>query len=359
MAPHLFSPLELRSVVLRNRVAVSPMCQYSSVDGAADDWHLVHLGARAAGGAALVLTEAAAVEARGRISPADLGIWDDRHVEPLRRITTFVESQGAVPGIQLAHAGRKASTAAPWEGNGTVLPESGGWTVVGASPIPFAPGSPVPDPLDGGGLRDVIESFAAAARRAVVAGFRVVEIHAAHGYLLHSFLSPLSNRRDDAYGGDLAGRCRLLLEVVEAVRGAWPEELPVLVRISATDWLPGGWDLEQSVELARLLRGLGVDLVDCSSGGLAPGAKIPAEPGYQVRFAERIRQEVGIATGAVGLITEPGQADAIVREGRADLVLLARQLLREPSWPLRAACELGRDDAALWPRQYLRARPSD
>lgn len=356
MAIHLFSPLALRSVTLRNRIAVSPMCQYSSVAGEASDWHLVHLGARAAGGAGLVLTEAAAVEARGRISPADLGIWDDRHVEPLRRVTEFVASQGAVPGIQLAHAGRKASTAPPWEGGGPVAPGDGGWSVVGPSPLPFAPGSPVPEPLDASGLRQVVEAFAAAAGRALAAGFRVAEVHAAHGYLLHSFLSPLSNRRDDAYGGSFEGRSRLLLEVVEAVRHAWPEELPLLVRISATDWLPDGWDLQQSVALARRLAPLGVDLVDCSSGGLAPGAEIPLAPGYQVPFAERIRRESGIATGAVGLITEPDQADAIVREGRADLVLLARQLLREPSWPLRAAHELGRDPAGMWPRQYLRAR---
>jgi 2,4-dienoyl-CoA reductase-like NADH-dependent reductase (Old Yellow Enzyme family) len=354
--PHLFSPLALRSVSLRNRVAVSPMCQYSSVEGLANDWHLVHLGARAAGGAGLVLTEATAVEARGRISPADLGIWNDSQVDPLRRVTAFIASQGAVPGIQLAHAGRKASTAPPWQGGGTVGLEAGGWTVVGPSPLPFAPGSPVPEPLDAAGLRRVVAAFADAARRALAAGFRVVEVHAAHGYLLHSFLSPISNHRRDAYGGNFEGRTRLLLETVEAVRAAWPEELPLLVRISATDWLPGGWDVEQSVELARGLRELGVDLVDCSSGGLAPGSKIPLAPGYQVPFAERIRREAGIATGAVGMITEPAQADAIIRDGRADVVLLARQLLREPSWPLRAAHELGQDAADLWPRQYLRAR---
>ncbi len=357
MATHLFSPLELRSVTLRNRIAVSSMCQYSSVDGLADDWHLVHLGARAAGGAALVMTEAAAVEPRGRISPADLGIWDDRHVEALRRVTAFISAQGAVPGIQLAHAGRKASTAPPREGGGPVDAVGGGWTVVGPSPVPFAPGSPVPEPLDAAGLHEVVAAFVAAARRALVAGFQVVEIHAAHGYLLHQFLSPLANRRDDAYGGDLEGRCRLVLEVVEGVRGVWPAELPLLVRISATDWAEGGWDPEQSVELARRLGPLGVDLIDCSSGGLVPGVRIPVEPGYQVPFAERIRREAEIATGAVGLITEPRQANAIVHDGRADLVLLARQLLREPSWPLRAAHELGHDDVAPWPKQYLRAKP--
>ncbi len=358
MAQHLFSPLELRSVTLRNRIAVSPMCQYSCIEGVATDWHLVHLGARASGGSALVMTEATAIEARGRISPADLGLWEDRHVEPLRRVTAFVASQGAVPGIQLAHAGRKASTAPPWEGGGAVAVEAGGWAVVGPSPVPFAPGSPVPEPLDAAGLRAVVAAFCAAARRALVAGFRVVEIHAAHGYLLHQFLSPLANRRDDAYGGNFDGRSRILLEVVEAVRSVWPDELPLLVRISATDWLAGGWDVEQSVELSRRLGSLGVDLIDCSSGGLAPGAVIPLAPGYQVPMAERIRREAGIATGAVGLITDPRQADAILREGRADLVLLARQLLREPSWPMRAAHELGHDDVAPWPKQYLRARPS-
>ena len=352
----LFSPLELRSVILRNRIAVSPMCQYSSADGMADEWHLVHLGARAAGGAGLVLTEAAAVEARGRISPADLGIWDDAHVEPLRRVTAFIASQGAVPGIQLAHAGRKASTATPWEGGGTVAPEAGGWTVVGPGALPFGPDSPTPVPLDAAGLREIVDAFTAATRRALAAGFQVVEVHAAHGYLLHSFLSPIANDRRDAYGGDFEGRTRLLLETVEAVRTAWPDELPLLVRISSTDWLPGGWDIEQSVRLAHTLRTLGVDLVDCSSGGLAPGAEIPLAPGYQVPFAARIKREAEIATGAVGLITEPAQADAIIREGRADLVLLARQLLREPSWPQRAAHELGQDTPELWPRQYLRAR---
>ncbi len=357
MTPHLFSPLTLRSLFLRNRIAVSPMCQYSSVDGFATDWHLVHLGARAVGGAALVLTEAAAVEARGRISPADLGIWDDRHVDPLARVAAFVAAQGAVPGIQLAHAGRKASTAPPWEGGGPVAPEAGGWPVVGPSPLPFGPGSPVPEALDAAGIAAVVAAFAAAARRALAAGFQVVEVHAAHGYLLHSFLSPLSNHRDDAYGGDLAGRARLLLEVVEAVRAVWPDELPLFVRISATDWAKGGWDNDQSVALARLLAPLGVDLLDCSSGGLVPGVSIPAAAGYQVPFAERIRRETGLATGAVGLITEPAQADAIIRDGRADLVLLARQLLREPSWPLSAAHELGYDDVAPWPKQYQRARP--
>lgn len=355
MTPHLFAPLELRSLELRNRIAVSPMCQYSAVDGCATDWHTVHLGARAVGGAGLVIAEATAVEARGRISPADLGLWDDRHIAPLRRITEFITAHGAAPGVQLAHAGRKASTAVPWLGRGPLAPNGNGWPVVGPSPVAFADGYPLPEPLDTAGLRQIVDAFAAAARRALEAGFRVVEVHAAHGYLLHSFLSPLSNHRDDGYGGDFEGRARLLLEVVQAVRGVWPDELPVLVRISATDWVDGGWDLEQSVELARQLATLGTDLIDCSSGGLVASAEIPLGPDYQVPFAERIRRDVGIATGAVGLITEPAQADAIVREGRADVVLLARQLLREPSWPLRAARELGFKDAP-WPSQYLRAR---
>jgi 2,4-dienoyl-CoA reductase-like NADH-dependent reductase (Old Yellow Enzyme family) len=357
MTDHLFSPLELRGVVLRNRIVVSPMCQYSAVEGAATDWHLVHLGARAAGGAALVMAEASAVEARGRISPEDLGIWDERHVEPLRRIATFIAAQGAVAGIQLAHAGRKASTRTPWLGGGPLAPARGGWAVVGPSPVPFDDGYPTPEPLDEAGLAAVVAAFADAARRARSAGFEVVEIHAAHGYLLHEFLSPLSNRRADGYGGDLAGRSRLLREVVAAVRTVWPAELPLFVRISATDWAADGWDVDEAVELARDLGSLGVDLVDCSSGGLVPGVRIPVAPGYQVPFAARLRREAGIATGAVGMITEPAQADAIVREGNADLVIMARQLLREPAWPLRAAHELGHDELAPWPKPYLRAKP--
>lgn len=355
-AAGLFDVLRLRGVELRNRVGVSPMCQYSSRDGLADDWHLVHLGAFATGGAGLVLTEAAAVTPEGRISPHDLGIWDDAHVEPLRRVTRFVERHGAVAGIQLAHAGRKASTRRPWEGGGMAPAEEGGWAeVVAPSAVPFAEGYPAPRALDAAGLARVVESFRDAAVRALEAGFRVAEVHAAHGYLLHSFLSPLSNRRDDAYGGGFEGRVRLPLEVVAAVRAVWPERLPLLVRISASDWVEGGWDVEQSVELARRLRDAGVDLVDCSSGGLVPNAKIEAGPGYQVPFAERIRREAGIATAAVGLITEPEQADAVVREGRADLVLLARELLRQPRWPLLAAQRLG--VPIEWPPQYERARP--
>jgi 2,4-dienoyl-CoA reductase-like NADH-dependent reductase (Old Yellow Enzyme family) len=351
---HLFSPLSLRSVTLRNRIAVSPMCQYSAAEGRANDWHLVHLGARAAGGAGLVLFEATAVEARGRISAADLGLWEDGQVEPLARIVRFVEAQGAAAGLQLAHAGRKASTAPPWEGGGAVAPGAGGWATVAPSALPFSEAHPVPAALDEAGIRGVVAAFGAAARRARAAGFRAVEVHAAHGYLLHQFLSPLTNHRADGWGRSFEGRTRLVREVVRAVRGAWPDELPVLVRISATDWVAGGWDLEQSVELARGLAALGVDLVDVSSGGLVPTAQVPAGPGYQTGFAEAIRRQAGVATGAVGMITTPEQADHVVRSGQAELVLLARELLRDPHFPLRAARALGHEGP--WPRQYLRAR---
>jgi 2,4-dienoyl-CoA reductase-like NADH-dependent reductase (Old Yellow Enzyme family) len=353
MTPHLFTPLPLRSVTLRNRIAVSPMCMYSAVDGRATDWHLVHLGARAVGGAGLVVFEATAVEPRGRISPADLGLWEDGQIEPLARIVRFVEAHGAVAALQLAHAGRKASVRAPWEGGGPVPAADGGWIPVAPSPLPFAGGYPIPAALDREAIRGVVASFAAAARRAAAAGFRALEVHAAHGYLLHQFLSPLSNRRDDAYGGSFENRTRLAREVVEAVRAAWPEQLPLLVRISATDWVPGGWDADQSVELARALEPL-VDLVDVSSGGLAASAQVPAGPGYQAAFAERIRREARIATGAVGMIVSPEQADHVVRSGQADLVLLAREVLRDPHFPLRAAKALGHEGP--WPKQYLRAR---
>lgn len=353
---HLFSPLQLRDVALRNRIAVAPMCQYSSTDGFAADWHLVHLGARAAGGAGLVVTEATAVTPEGRISPHDLGIWDDAHVPMLARIVEFVHSQGAVAGIQLAHAGRKASTARPWEGGAPVGPEEGGWRpVLGPSPIPFGEGHPRPEPLDRAGIARVVEAFAAGARRARAAGFRVVEVHAAHGYLLHSFLSPLANRRDDEYGGSLGNRARLLCEVVEAVRGEWPGGDPVLVRLSATDWRDDGWTVEDSVHLARLVAPLGVDLFDCSSGGIVPRVPIPVGPGYQVHLAERVRREAGVRTGAVGFITGATQAETVVRTGQADMVLLAREMLRDPNWPLHAAVELGADGP--WPPQYLRAQP--
>jgi 2,4-dienoyl-CoA reductase-like NADH-dependent reductase (Old Yellow Enzyme family) len=349
---NLLSPLPIRGVTLRNRIVMSPMCQYSAEEGLCTDWHLVHLGSRAVGGVALVMVEATAVTRDGRISPADLGVWSDEHVEPLARIARFVHSQGAVAGIQLAHAGRKASTAPPWQGGRPLL--EGGWSVVGPSPIPFVEGGPVPIPLDEAGIDQVVAAFETAARRALTAGFRVIEIHAAHGYLLHEFLSPLSNHRQDRYGGSLENRMRLLLRVTERVRGVMPGELPLFVRISATDWAEGGWDIEQSVELAKRLKERGVDLIDVSSGGTLPKVSIPVGPGYQVPFARRIRDEAGILTAAVGLITEPRQADEILRNGDADLVFLARELLRDPYWVFRAQRELG--ELPALPVQYGRAR---
>ncbi|HUR94809.1 MAG TPA: NADH:flavin oxidoreductase/NADH oxidase [Gemmatimonadales bacterium] len=351
--PALFEPFTSRTLELHNRIVVSPMCQYSSRDGFANDWHLVHLGTRAVGGAALVLTEATAITPEGRISPADLGLWRDEHIDGLARCTRFIREHGAAAGIQLAHAGRKASTRPPWEGGTRILEADGGWTPFAPSPDPFRPGDPPSNRLDGAGIARVIDAFAAAARRALVAGFQVIELHAAHGYLLHEFLSPLSNHREDEYGGSFDNRIRLVLEVTRAVRAVWPEELPLWARLSATDWAEGGWDIEQSVALARQLGSLGVDLVDCSSGGLVPGVRIPTGPGYQVDFAERIRRESGLPTGAVGLITSVEQANTLIGEGKADVVLLARQLLRDPYWPLRAAKALGA--SPRWPVQYLRA----
>jgi 2,4-dienoyl-CoA reductase-like NADH-dependent reductase (Old Yellow Enzyme family) len=352
----LFTPLTLRSVTLRNRLAMSPMCQYSAAtDGRANDWHLVHYATRAVGGVGLVCLEATAVEARGRISPADLGLWEDGQVEPLARVARAVAEAGAIPCVQLAHAGRKGSVAPPHQQGGAPLaPEAGGWKTVSASALPFADGHPVPDPLDTAAIAGVVRSFVAAARRARAAGFQAIELHAAHGYLLHQFLSPLSNRREDAYGGGFAGRTRIVREVVAAIRAEWPENLPILLRVSATDWAEGGWGIDETVELCRGLAPLGVDLVDVSSGGLVATALPPAGPGYQAAFAERIRREAGVKTGAVGLITSPEQADHVIRSGQADLVLLARQLLREPYFPLRAAARLGQEGP--WPRQYLRAR---
>lgn len=355
--PHLFDPLTIRSQTFSNRLFVSPMCEYSSDDGFANDWHLVHLGSRAVGGAGLVLTEATAVTPEGRISPQDLGIWKDDHVDFLSRIVRFVHGQGSVAGMQLAHAGRKASTYRPWSGNGAVSPADGGWPdVLAPSAVPFADNYPMPQALTPAGIARVTTAFADAARRALAAGFRVVELHAAHGYLLHEFLSPLSNRRDDDYGGSFENRTRLVREVVTAIRGVWPESLPLFVRISATDWVDGGWDIEQSVELSRQLKPLGVDFMDCSTGGNAAHAKIPVGPGYQAPFAECIRRDAGILTGAVGLITEPSQAEQIIAGGQADAVLLARELLRDPYFPLRAARELSQEIA--WPAQYLRAGPA-
>jgi 2,4-dienoyl-CoA reductase-like NADH-dependent reductase (Old Yellow Enzyme family) len=351
----LFDELRIRELTLRNRIVVSPMCQYSSEDGFATDWHLVHLGSRAVGGASLVFTEATAVSAEGRISPQDLGIYKDGHIEQLSRITRFLREQGSIPGIQLAHAGRKGSTLRPWEGNGAIPESKGGWKPVAPSAVPFSETYPNPTALDENGIRGVVKSFANAARRALEAGFQVIEIHSAHGYLLHEFLSPISNKRTDSYGGSLENRCRLLCEVVSAVRGIWPAGYPLFVRISATDWIEGGWDVDQSVELAKKIAPLGVDLIDCSSGGIAPGAKIPIKAGYQVPFAREIRYETKIMTGAVGLITSANQADTILREENADIVLLAREFLRQPYWPLQTARDLG--FAVPWPVQYLRAAP--
>jgi 2,4-dienoyl-CoA reductase-like NADH-dependent reductase (Old Yellow Enzyme family) len=347
----LFTPFVQRSLTLRNRIAVSPMCQYSASDGMPDDWHLVHLGSRAVGGAALVIAEATGVSAEGRISAQDVGLWNDAQRDAWRPIVRFIEAQGAVAGVQLAHAGRKASSKRPWDGGGAL--EEGGWTTVAPSAIPFDAGWHTPVALDEAGLRKVVEDFRAAAQRALDAGFRLVEIHAAHGYLLHQFLSPLSNRREDAYGGSFENRARLLREVVAAVREVWPAELPLWVRLSATDWHEGGWDVEQSVRLARELPALGVDLIDVSSGGLVPHVKIPVGPGYQVPFAARIRREAGIAAAAVGLITEPEQAERIVAQGDADMVLIARESLRDPYFPRRAAEALGAKIDA--PAQYRRA----
>lgn len=346
----LLSPLVVRGETFRNRIAMSPMCMYSVKDGLPEDWHLVHLGSRAVGGVGLVIVEATGVTPEGRISPGDLGIWNDEQVERYARITRFVHSVGAVAGIQLAHAGRKASRDLPWNGGRALPPEEGGWTVIGPSAIPFDEGDPVPVALDPAGIEGVIDAFEAAAKRALAAGFRVIEIHAAHGYLLHQFLSPISNRREDEYGGSLENRMRLVLRVAERIRQTIPDSMPLFVRISSTDWVEGGWDVDQSVELAKRLKALGVDLIDCSSGGTVPRAQIPLAKGYQVPFARRLREEAGIMTGAVGLITEPQQANDVVTGGDADLVILARELLREPYWAIKAQEALGEEPT--WPLQY-------
>jgi 2,4-dienoyl-CoA reductase-like NADH-dependent reductase (Old Yellow Enzyme family) len=348
----LFTPTRLREIELKNRIVVSPMCEYSAVDGHPQTWHLVHLGSRAVGGAALVFTEATAVEARGRISPADTGIYLDSHIASWRPIAEFIRKQGAVPGMQLAHAGRKGSTSAPWLGGKKVPPEQGGWEPVAPSTEPFDKDYSMPCALAAAEIREVVDAFHNAAERAFAAGFEVLEIHAAHGYLLHEFLSPLSNFRQDEFGGSFENRIRIVLQVVEAVREAWPARLPLFVRVSATDWKEGAWDLDQTVELSKRLKPA-VDLIDVSSGGVVPGVQIPVGPGYQVGFAEAIRKHAAIATGAVGMITEPNQADAILKEGRADLVLLARELLRDPYWPRRAAQVLG--EKIKPPVQYQRA----
>lgn len=330
------------------------MCEYSSTDGFANDWHMVHLGSRTVGGAGLIITEATAVSPEGRISPADLGLWKDEHIAELQRITTFIHQHGAVAGVQLAHAGRKASHAEPWTGGKQIPVMAGGWQAVAPSAIAFAEGEEKPLELDKDGIDKVIADFKAATYRAIKAGFKVIELHAAHGYLLHEFLSPLSNQRTDEYGGSFENRIRLLLEITEVVRTAWPEEYPLFVRISATDWTIGGWTPEDSIALAGILKGKGVDLVDCSSGGNVPKAPIPVGPGYQVPFAEAVKQQTGILTGAVGMITEPMQADQIIRSEQADLVIMAREMLRDPYFPLRAAHVLGQE--IKWPQQYERAK---
>jgi 2,4-dienoyl-CoA reductase-like NADH-dependent reductase (Old Yellow Enzyme family) len=349
----LFDPIEIRSIRFRNRVAISPMCQYSSVDGFANDWHLVHLGSRATGGAALVIQEATAVSPRGRISPEDMGLWKDEHIEPLKKITDFIRNQGAVPGIQLAHAGRKASASSPWNGGKPVEVSSGGWIAQAPSAIPFKDTDPIPEAMTKEDIFQLRDDFKSATRRALTAGFQLIEIHGAHGYLINSFLSPLSNHRTDEYGGSFENRVRLLKEIVSSIRSVWPASLPLFLRISATDYAEGGWDISSSVMLANELKNAGVDLIDASSGGLVSNVRIPLGPGYQVPFAETIKKETGILTGAVGLITESVQADEIIKSGKADLVLIARESLRNPNFPLKAAKELGYE--IKWPVQYERA----
>ncbi|AHJ95645.1 NADH:flavin oxidoreductase/NADH oxidase [Hymenobacter swuensis] len=351
----LFTPLVQRGLTLKNRLVISPMCQYSAQDGFSNDWHLVHLGSRAVGGASLILLEATAVVPEGRITPDDLGIWHDDHVTNLRRIVEFLKSQGCVAGIQLAHAGRKASHASPWKGGQQLGPEEGGWNTVAPSALAFSPEETAPEALDAAGIQAVVEAFRVGARRSIAAGFEVLEIHAAHGYLLHQFLSPLSNQRTDAYGGSFENRSRLLLEVVAATRAEMPDHLPLWVRVSATDWTEGGWTAEDTVRLAAILKANGVELLDCSTGGNVPKADIPVGPGYQVPFAEQVRRETGLPTGAVGLITEAQQAEEILTSGQADVVLLARESLRDAYFPLHAAHDLGAEVA--WPPQYERAKP--
>jgi 2,4-dienoyl-CoA reductase-like NADH-dependent reductase (Old Yellow Enzyme family) len=351
----VFAPLQLRSVTLRNRIGVSPMCQYSSVDGFANDWHIVHLGQFAVGGAGVVLTEAASVLPEGRISPQDLGMWKDEHIEPLLRIGRFVRAQGAIWGAQLAHAGRKASTARPWEGGGPLDPGAGGWTpIVAPSALPFGEGYQTPAALDEAGIERVVNGFRDAARRALDAGMQIVEVHAAHGYLLHQFMSPLSNTRTDKYGGSFENRVRFAREVVAAIRSVWPGELPLSVRITGTDWHPDGWMPDDAAAAARVLAEEGADLFDVSSGGIVPGVRIPVGPGYQTHLAEHVKRNAGVLTATVGMITSAQQADTIVRTGQADMVFLARELLRDPHFPLRAARELKQEIA--WARQYERAK---
>jgi 2,4-dienoyl-CoA reductase-like NADH-dependent reductase (Old Yellow Enzyme family) len=352
---NLFSELKVRDVKFKNRIFVSPMCQYSCIDGVPNEWHLVHLGSRAVGGAALVMTEATAVSAEGRISPQDTGIWSEEQVNAFKQISAFIRDQGGIPGMQLAHAGRKASTRPPWVGGGPLKENEGAWQTLSASPIPFDKNYPPPQEMTPKDMQTVLQQFKEAARHARQAGFEVLEIHMAHGYLLHQFLSPLSNKRKDDFGRDFNGRIKLPLQVADAVRKEWPAKWPVFVRISCTDWVENGWDLKQSTELAGHLKELGIDLIDCSSGGLLPSVKIPAAPGYQTGFAVEIKRQVGIRTGAVGMITSPVQAEHIITTGQADAVFLAREMLRHPYWPLHAASALGVDIS--WPNQYKRAKP--
>jgi 2,4-dienoyl-CoA reductase-like NADH-dependent reductase (Old Yellow Enzyme family) len=355
-APHLFQPLTIKSVTLRNRIGVSPMCEYSSEDGVATDWHLVHLGSRAVGGAGLVIAEATAVSPEGRITPGDAGIWADKHIEPVARINHFIKQQGAVPGIQLAHAGRKASAARPWDGGASLADDAGGWQTIAPSALPFGGDlTKVPRAMTEADIAQVQKDFIAATKRSLAAGCEWLELHSAHGYLMHEFLSPLTNQRADKYGGSFENRTRFLLETTRAVRGVWPDKFPLTVRLSVIDWMPGGWEIKDSIELAKRLKGEGVDLIDCSSGGTVPHAKIIVGAGYQVPFAEQIRREANIATAAVGQITESTHADEIIRNGRADLVLLAREFLREPYWPVKAAKVLRQKDALQTPVQYDRA----
>jgi 2,4-dienoyl-CoA reductase-like NADH-dependent reductase (Old Yellow Enzyme family) len=353
----IFDPLPIRGITLKNRIVVSPMCQYSSQDGFAHDWHLVHLGARAVGGAGLVFTEASAVTPEGRITAEDLGIWKDAHIEFLARIVRFLTSCGVVPGMQLAHAGRKGSTQRPWEGTSMVSVTDGGWVPVGPSTLAYSDKYPTPRALSKDGIGKIVDAFARAARRALEAGFQIIELHSAHGYLLHEFFSPLSNDRTDEYGGSFENRTRIARDTVTAIRKVMPDRLPLFIRISATDWKEGGWDLDQSVELAKQLKPLGVDVVDASSGALVPDQKIIAGPGFQVPFAERIRREANILTGAVGLIETKEQVAEILAKNQADLVFMAREFLRDPYWPLHTASQL--KEPMSWPPQYLRAAPPD
>ncbi len=355
---HLFTPLKMRGIEIRNRIGVSPMCQYSANDGLADDWHLVHLGSRAVGGAGLVIAEATAVTPEGRISTGDLGIWTDKHAEALAPVTRFIKKHGAVAGIQIAHAGRKASRDVPWKGGSAVSQNQGGWQVIGASALPFADGWQTPREMTVADIKDSIETFVMAARRAANVGFQLLEIHAAHGYLLNSFLSPLANKRTDTYGGNFEGRTKFLLEVVRATRNVWPETLPMSVRLSCSDWIEGGWNTADTVALSLILKKEGVDLIDCSSGGMVPDVKIPVGANYQVGFAAEVKRQAHIATAAVGMITQPMQADAIVRTEQADLVFLARELLRDPYWPLHAAEAVHQASKAPVPPQYQRAFPA-